>query len=816
MKRLLLIACAVLICVGANAWDLVRQASFPANFYGLDVVGNQIWAVGSGGAVAKSVDGGQSWIFVETPFFNAVTATYRTVEDVSFADLNHGVAVGGMGIVAITSDGGANWTYPASAQAVIGTTELKSAVYHADGKIWVCGSSGMIAYSPDHGATWSLQTSPISTILYGMSMNTDGIGFIACNKGTPSVSKILKTNDFGATWTIENFTIGDNPSIYNVRQFGSKVVLVGDFGYLGYSNDNGTTWTHHSYAAGTSTNDELHDVVMNGEVGYAVGWYHGMLSTTDGWATFSPVVHDFTSSHLEQVVQNSNGDLVAAGWQGTLAVSINGGVSWLDSVPSSVDLWQASIVDANTWFIAADKGNVFKTTDGGQTLVKKKIPGFIDILYACYFKNANEGFISGKTSGKIYRTIDGGDTWTDFTVPGFSATKSYYEFFFLNDLTGYVLGVGGKVAKTTDGGLTWTLTGDNINTAHNLYSAYWKSETNGYAGSGSGLLYITTNSGVTWTSITVGGSSNIRDIWFRNADNGVLVKENGEIFYTTTGGNTTASWIAALDGATAQVNGVMCDHNGVYWAAGYSTEASQQGNSWSLMKSLDNGATWHQESFPALTFNPTRFLSIGTGGGKIVAVGRNNVVVAQLEIPEHVTLTSPPDNSPDLNPASVTLQWTPSEQGSSAQFYQVFLSDSEDNIFDGYYFETPDTSFNLSAAAQNEGFSLGYETQWFWAIMPVNQLLDSPDPASDDFMIWRFTTMADPIGDLEVPLVNIERVNNSVRLWWPAVPNAMSYKVFGSVDPSAAYGFITQTTATEWIITTPGAMEFFKVVAVNE
>jgi len=816
MKRLLLIACAVLICVGANAWDLVRQASFPANFYTLDAVGNHIWGGGTGGAVAKSTDNGYTWNFVETPFFNASTATYRTVEDISFADHEHGVVVGGSGIVAITADGGNTWTYPASVQAVIGTTEMKSAVYHADGKIWVCGSSGMIVYSPDHGATWSLQTSGLDTILYGMSMNSAGIGFVACNNGSPDQTKILKTADFGSTWTVENLTVGSNPSLYNVRHFGNKVVLVGDFGYLGFSNDNGATWTHHSYAAGSSTTDELHDVVMIGEVGYAVGWNHRLLSTTDGWATFSPVTHDFTAAYLEQIVQNGNGELVAAGWQGTLAVSTNGGISWLDSAPSSIDFWQASIVDANTWYIAADKGNVFKTTDGGQTLVKKKIPGFVDVLYASYFKNANEGFITGKTTGDIYRTVDGGDSWIVFTVPSFATTKAYHDFFFIDELTGYVIGVGGKVAKTTDGGLTWVLTGDNISTAHSLYCTYWKSATNGYAGSGSGLLYITTDGGVTWTSITVGGSSNIRDIWFSSADNGVLVKENGEIFYTNTGGNTVGSWIAATESAASQIHAVTCDASGVWWAGGYSNEASQQGNSWALMKSVDGGATWTEESFPALTFNPSRFLDIGIGGGKIVALGRNNVIVVQAGVPEHVTLDSPPDNSIDLDPASVTLQWTPSQQGSSAQFYQVFLSNSEDNIFDSHYFETPETSFDLSAAAQNEGFGLGYETQWFWAVLPVNELLETPDPFSDDFMIWRFTTMADPMGDLEVPLVNIERVNNSVRLWWPPVPNAVSYKVYGSVDPGAAYSLITQTTATEWIITTPGAMEFFKVVAVNE
>ncbi len=666
----------------------------------------------------------------------------------------------------------------------------------------------MIAYSPDEGTTWSLQTAGISTILYGMSMNDAGTGFIVLNKGTPDQSKILKTYNYGTTWTLENLPVTGNPSIFNVRQFGSKVILVGDFGYLGYSDDNGATWTHRPYAAGSTTTDELHDVVMNGDTGYAVGWNYRIITTTDGWATYSPVSHNFSASYMEGVVLNSNGDLVGCGWQGTLAVSYDSAVTWEDRVPNAVDIWQTSIIDADTWFMAGDKGNVLKTLDGGQTLIKKKIPGFDDILYACYFKNANEGWVSGKTTGKIYHTVNGGDTWTDFTIAGFSATKSYYEFFFIDETVGYVLGVGGKVAKTTDGGNTWATTGDNIGTTLNLYCNDWKTEQNGYAGSGTGALYITTNGGVTWAPITIGASSNIRDIWFRDANNGVLVKENGEIWYTLTGGNTVGSWIAATEGAISQVTSVMCDHNGVFWAAGYSNETGQIGNSWALMKSLDYGATWTQESFPALTFNATRFLSIGAGGGKIVAVGRNNLIVAQLEVPEHVTLISPPDGSTGLDPDTVTISWNPSPYGSRAAFYQVFLSSTAETIFDEFYFETTAETFNLGAIAP-----LIPGDQYFWAILPVNEDLVSPDVDSPAFDIWSFTTQGMVLDT--PPVFHYYSAGHHIVQWnW--VNNAQSYKVYAADTPYGAYTLIYSTAGYEYIIPGTEPRKFYKVVASTD
>lgn len=811
MKKIIVLSVLLTIATLSFAWDVVRQAAFPTNFYCMEKIGSTIWVGGYVGGVAKSTDDGLTWQFVVTPAYT--TPTYKDVWDIDFIDQNRGVLVGDDGLVALTTDGGLTWNVPATVTAVIGTNRIYGAEYFADGRIWVCGAAGMIAYSEDFGATWAQQGAGlISTFLYDISISSSGLGFVACNKGTPSLSKILKTTDFGQSWSIVNLTITGNPSIFKIRQYPGKVIMVGDYGYLGFSTDNGTTWTHYANAAGTTTSDQLRDVVMNGNEGYAVGRNSRILKTTNGWQSYTLLTHDI-STYIESIKYRDDGSLIECGWQGTIDISSDGGLSWQEIVPTAVDLWQASVVDANTWYMVGDKGNILKTTDGGQTVVKKNVPGSSDLYYAVYFKNSLEGWVTGKTTGKIYHTTDGGNTWYLFTISGFALTKAYYDFFFINETTGYLLGVGGKVAKTTDGGNTWSLTGDNIGSSLNLYCNYWKSETNGYAGSGSGALYITTDGGVTWSSITVGASANIRDLWFRDANNGVLVKENGEIFYTTTGGNTADSWIAATESATAAIYGVMCDHNGVYWAAGYSSEPGQMGNTWALMKSLDYGATWSQESFAPLDFNATRFTNISTGGGKIVAVGRNNLIVAQLEIPEHVTLNAPTNGASGLDPANVTLSWTPSQYGSVAAFYQVFVSDSEDTIFDQYYFETTNTSFNLSAALQAESQGLGYNSLWYWAVLPVNEILDYPDPTTNEFMIWRFTTGSD---QLETPIVNIQENASQIVLTWAAVPNSQSYRILYCDTPNGTYTEIEHISSTSCTLTSSLSRGFFKVIASTE
>lgn len=200
----------------------------------------------------------------------------------------------------------------------------------------------------------------------------------------------------------------------------------------------------------------------------------------------------------------------------------------------------------------------------------------------------------------------------------------------------------------------------------------------------------------------------------------------------------------------------------------------------------------------------------------MVAIGRNNLIVSQMSQPEHVVLSTPANDSTNIDPANTLLSWIPSATGSPAMIYQVFLSETEEGIFDGYLFETAATSLDLSAAAQNAGFGLGYSTRWYWAVLPVDANLVSPDPAVGDFMIWHFTTMSDPALPLETPILNIERVNNSVMIYWQAVPNAQSYILMGATDPEATYTQITATPATQWVISNPGQMEFFKVIASSD
>jgi photosystem II stability/assembly factor-like uncharacterized protein len=633
-SRILVVLLLSVLVFGLWGWTLNRQCDFPANFYSIDINGNDVWAVGTAGAVAHSTNGGSSYSYVSNPGFNEVTFTYSDLNDVDFYDTNHGIIVGDGGLAFSTDNGGQDWTVLTGVTPIFGTVGITSVVYHSDGQVWICGNSGLVAYSNDNGNNWEAQSSGITNALYSISMNASGTGFMAGNAGTTAASKLLRTTNGGTNWSILPVTITNNPHLYQVKQFGSTVVVTGDKGFVGVSFDNGDNWTNHDGLGGAT--NKIQDACWNGTTGYVVAWNSTIYKTTDNWTTLTPVITNF-GDYFEGIDFNSSGDLIAACWKGNMLRSQDSGLTWSERTVPINFIYGASVVDNNTWFLAGDNGYMLKTTDGGANFTRIVIPTGVPAtpyefnrFYTTYFKNANEGWVTGKTTGKIYHTVDGGQNWTYFQVPGISVTKSFYKLQFISPTIGFAYGPDLFSSKTTDGGMTWTaLANAGIPSGTVLYSCYFVSELVGYATSTAGKIYLTQDGGASWTLITV-GTTTIYDIRFKDSQHGVFVAQGGSIYYTSNGGQTASDWTIATESSTTDINGLYCDTEGNFYAAAYSSSPNNLGNSWALMKSTDDGATWTQEILPELTFNKTRLTGVTGFEDRIIAYGGNQVVFSKL------------------------------------------------------------------------------------------------------------------------------------------------------------------------------------------
>jgi hypothetical protein len=71
------------------------------------------------------------------------------------------------------------------------------------------------------------------------------------------------------------------------------------------------------------------------------------------------------------------------------------------------------------------------------------------------------------------------------------------------------------------------------------------------------------------------------------------------------------------------------------------------------------------------------------------------------------------------------------------------------------------------------------------------------------------------VAGLTTPVVSIRLYGNTPVLSWAAVPGAVSYNVYGSMDPSSSYSLLTSTNTTTYSHTGTEPRMFFKVSATT-
>jgi photosystem II stability/assembly factor-like uncharacterized protein len=162
------------------------------------------------------------------------------------------------------------------------------------------------------------------------------------------------------------------------------------------------------------------------------------------------------------------------GWAvgGLVLKTTNGGETWIDITDqfpvyysfSSIPAEDVFFVNEQHGWIVKDGGEIFHTTDGGQSWQQQSV-GKNKWLTSVYFKDEQHGFITGNW-GTILETTDGGEHW-------FGKFDENYDWFnsitFVNDTLGFVVGRhqdnnNGAILQTADGGHTWTYLEDITST----------------------------------------------------------------------------------------------------------------------------------------------------------------------------------------------------------------------------------------------------------------------------------------------------------------------------------------------------------------
>lgn len=292
------------------------------------------WAVGDGGRIVATTDGGQHWL-------SQHSGTNLDLIGVAFADASHGWTVGFNGgsstmtptVILATTDGGAHWTAQMQRRSMYLQTVTCVDSQHA----WALGAGGVggntsvLMATTDGGTTWTRESTagPANTIravtfadaLHGWALGYPG--------KTPA---ILATTDGGAHWAVQKL-LPKKDELDAISCTDSQHCWVG-----------GRDTTQNSFPPGISR----------------------LWSTSDGGPTWVslPVPQD-SNDGLSSLAPLRGSWLVAADEDGTWVTS-DAGSQWTPAKPPNPAVNALAFSDTTRGWAAVVR-HVLRTTDGGLT-----------------------------------------------------------------------------------------------------------------------------------------------------------------------------------------------------------------------------------------------------------------------------------------------------------------------------------------------------------------------------------------------------------------------------------------------------------------
>ena len=397
---------------GGADWQL-RAAAPASTWVNALTAGDAVTGAAAGfttGSLDRTTDGGVSW----QPSVGAAGDYYGLLTALQFSDAQHGWAVGDGGEILGTTDGGGAWT----AQTSNTDTNL-TGVHFADAQDgWAVGDQGVIVHTTDGGGAWAAQSSGTSDDLTGVTFTDAQDGWATGQSFVPydgySSGFILHTTNGGQDWTtqydspyepttmtpgvaFEAIAFADAQDGWAVgetqgsdRTYNSVVIM--------HTSDGGATWTQqldYNPNAGGNTDDAMLTSVActSAENAVAVGYDENgaaIWHTANGGLTWTRVGQKlWPPDNVANLTDVVFGD-ATHGW------AISAGNGEIDP-----------FTDLPTRYVGSF---IIRTTDGGATWARQLAPSDAgaEPLDALSFVSSTQGWVAGD-GGDILTTTTGGN-----------------------------------------------------------------------------------------------------------------------------------------------------------------------------------------------------------------------------------------------------------------------------------------------------------------------------------------------------------------------------------------------------------------------
>lgn len=324
------------------------------------------------------------------------------------------------------------------------------------------GAASSAAFSPDAASAaapsnpgWSIQyQAPAGLTLRGLKMVNTQVGYAVGGPdwGGQGNPLILKTTNGGQDWTqlsLPAFVAGWQGGIDCLSEL--HCLSVGTTGQAIRTTDGGVTWASSGMANGYG--GYLYAAYWANSTTALAGGTNGrsFRSTNGGvsWTEFVPggnvVIWEF---------QCFAATCYGAGNGASFAYSYNTGASWSRHFAPQFDLLGLSFLNTNTGWVSTAHGEIFYTTNGGQSWVSRASginpsEKYLTNFYDIEMLDAQVGWVVGglnDVSGRIYYTSNGGTTWAAQTIP---ATSFVWEVDFVDAAHGWAVTHDGKILAYT-------------------------------------------------------------------------------------------------------------------------------------------------------------------------------------------------------------------------------------------------------------------------------------------------------------------------------------------------------------------------------
>lgn len=268
MKKLIIIL-SMFLSINTNAQWVVQNSGITSNLYDVEFINRYTgWALGDGGKVLKTTNGGINWMNIPNPSINGG----GILSSICPVDSMYCYVAGGHDIILKTTNGGANWLEIHNGNPNGGIYNGVHFLNRDTG--WFAGSNRLLR-TTNGGLSFDSATITFCSDIYFRNFNEG----LYCTAGN-----VYKTTNSGMNWF--NTNVPTNGWAYEFRKLSvvnnQYVSIVGTGDPFYRSTDFGTTWqcidSIKSYPPSTMQCCAFSSI----NTGWAGGSYGYLYKTTNG------------------------------------------------------------------------------------------------------------------------------------------------------------------------------------------------------------------------------------------------------------------------------------------------------------------------------------------------------------------------------------------------------------------------------------------------------------------------------------------------------------------------------------------------------